>query len=458
METPNKSEGKDAGNPLHESHSTASKTLFPFVALSSLFFLWGFITVLVDSLIPRIKELFTLNYFEAGLVQFAFFMAYFILSIPAGFILSKIGYKKGIVLGLLTMALGCLLFYPAAHFRQFGVFLMAYFVLAGGMTILQVAANPYVAVLGDKNKASSRLNLAQAFNSMGTAIAPIIGAMFLLSDTIKDKEAIALLAEVDRDKYLVQEALAVQSPFLLIAGVIVGLALLFSFVKLPALIQSYSTNGYAEALQNKTLMMGALGIFVYVGAEVAIGSYLVNYFMDMQLANTVASSPSMMAIADTIAQLFNQSFSGKDPKSLLAVFVTFYWSGAMIGRFVGAYLTQRFNPAYVLAAFASGAIVLVFISMNSLGLVSMWAILSVGLFNSIMFPTIFTLSIRNIGELKPQASGILCTMIVGGAIVPPLYGYCTDMLGFKAAFVVVLVCYAYIVFFGFRSAKEFKLS
>jgi fucose permease len=207
METPNKSEGKDAGNPLHESHSTASKTLFPFVALSSLFFLWGFITVLVDSLIPRIKELFTLNYFEAGLVQFAFFMAYFILSIPAGFILSKIGYKKGIVLGLLTMALGCFLFYPAAHFRQFGVFLMAYFVLAGGMTILQVAANPYVAVLGDKNKASSRLNLAQAFNSMGTAIAPIIGAMFLLSDTIKDKEAIALLAEVDRDKYLVQEAL-----------------------------------------------------------------------------------------------------------------------------------------------------------------------------------------------------------------------------------------------------------
>ena len=248
--------------------------------------------------------------------------------------------------------------------------------------------------------------------------------------------------------------MAVQDPFLFITVVIIGLALVFSFVKLPALIQSYQQNGYGEAMKNKTLMMGALGIFVYVGAEVAIGSYLVNYFMDMQLAATVASNEGMMQIADTIAQLFNQSFSGKDPKSLLAVFVTFYWTGAMIGRFVGAVLTQKFNPAYVLAAFATGAIILVFLSMNTVGLVSMWAILSVGLFNSIMFPTIFTLSISNVGTLKPQASGILCTMIVGGAIVPPLYGYFTDMLGFKTAFVVVLCCYAYIVFFGFKTAKE----
>jgi FHS family L-fucose permease-like MFS transporter len=454
MDKPNLVNENNGEGSMQPSSSNDVKSIFPFIALTSLFFLWGFITVLVDSLIPRIRELFTLNYFQAGLVQFAFFMAYFILSIPAGFILSKIGYKKGIILGLLTMALGCFLFYPAAQLRLFGVFLMAYFVLAGGMTILQVAANPYVAVLGDKNKASSRLNLAQAFNSMGTAIAPIIGAMFLLSDTVKSKEAIELLSEADRDNYLVQEAMAVQDPFLFITVVIIGLALVFSFVKLPALIQSYQQNGYGEAMKNKTLMMGALGIFVYVGAEVAIGSYLVNYFMDMQLAATVASNEGMMQIADTIAQLFNQSFSGKDPKSLLAVFVTFYWTGAMIGRFVGAVLTQKFNPAYVLAAFATGAIILVFLSMNTVGLVSMWAILSVGLFNSIMFPTIFTLSISNVGTLKPQASGILCTMIVGGAIVPPLYGYFTDMLGFKTAFVVVLCCYAYIVFFGFKTAKE----
>ena len=228
MDKPNLVNENNGEGSMQPSSSNDVKSIFPFIALTSLFFLWGFITVLVDSLIPRIRELFTLNYFQAGLVQFAFFMAYFILSIPAGFILSKIGYKKGIILGLLTMALGCFLFYPAAQLRLFGVFLMAYFVLAGGMTILQVAANPYVAVLGDKNKASSRLNLAQAFNSMGTAIAPIIGAMFLLSDTVKSKEAIELLSEADRDNYLVQEAMAVQDPFLFITVVIIGLALVFS--------------------------------------------------------------------------------------------------------------------------------------------------------------------------------------------------------------------------------------
>ena len=180
---------------------TKNKYLFPFIALTSLFFLWGFLTVLVDSLIPRLKEIFTLNYFQAGMVQFAFFMAYFLLSIPAGFILSKIGYKKGIIIGLFTMALGCFLFYPAAAFRTFSIFLLAYFILASGMTILQVAANPFVAVLGDKKGASSRLNLAQAFNSLGTAIAPAIGASFLLSDTIKTTIEINILSEIEKSAY-----------------------------------------------------------------------------------------------------------------------------------------------------------------------------------------------------------------------------------------------------------------
>ena len=184
--------------------------LFPFIALTSLFFLWGFLTVLVDFLIPRLKEIFTLTYFQAGLVQFAFFMAYFLLSIPAGFILSKIGYKKGILLGLLTMALGCFLFYPAAEFRIFNIFLIAYFILAGGMTILQVAANPFVAVLGDRKGASSRLNLAQAFNSLGTAIAPAIGAAFLLSDTIKTTAEIDILNEVEKSAYYIAESVAVE--------------------------------------------------------------------------------------------------------------------------------------------------------------------------------------------------------------------------------------------------------
>ncbi len=424
---------------------TKNKYLFPFVALTSLFFLWGFLTVLVDFLIPRLKEIFTLTYFQAGLVQFAFFMAYFLLSIPAGFLLSKIGYKKGIVLGLLTMALGCFLFYPAAEFRTFSIFLTAYFILAGGMTILQVAANPFVAVLGDKKGASSRLNLAQAFNSLGTAIAPAIGAAFLLSDTIKTTAEINILSEIEKSAYYISEAVAVQEPFILLSICIVVLAVIFAFVKLPSIIKTVSNSGYREVLKNKALMMGAFAILVYVGAEVAIGSYLVNYFIDMDMHLTIQSTQWMNNIAINI---LNTDLEGLDKRAIVGAFVTFYWSGAMIGRFVGAYLTSKNNPSKVLGFFAIGALLLIVISMNTVGLISMWSILAVGLFNSIMFPTIFTLSIQDIQELKPQASGILCTMIVGGAIIPPLYGFLTDLSGFKLAMLLLLACYGYIYYFA----------
>lgn len=416
-----------------------------FIFLTLLFFLWGFITVLVDSLIPRVRELFTLTYFEAGLVQFAFFGAYFLLSVPAGFILSKIGYKKGIILGLTTMVIGCLLFYPAASFREFGIFLAAYFVLAGGMTILQVAANPYVAALGSEAGASSRLNLSQAFNSLGTAIAPAVGAMFILSDKVKSAEEINALSEPAKETYLATEAAAVQSPFLAITGFIVLLALVFLFVKLPKLLQKAPKGGYGQLLQNRSLMMGAIGIFVYVGAEVAIGSYLVNYFIDMDMAAAVLHSDLMKNISETI---LGKQLTEVSHLSIVGAFVTFYWSGAMIGRFIGAYLTKILAPSKVLGFFAFGAILMVVISMTTTGFISMWRILAVGLFNSIMFPTIFTLALNGLDGLKPQASGILCTMIVGGAIIPPLYGKLTDHFGFKMAFVLVLFCYGYIYFFG----------
>ena len=226
--------------------NTSTRTAFIFV--TTLFFLWGFITVLVDSLIPRIRELFTLTYFEAGLVQFAFFGAYFVLSIPAGAILSKIGYKRGIVLGLITMAIGCLLFYPASSFREFSIFMLAYFTLAGGITILQVAANPYVAALGFEIGASSRLNLSQAFNSLGTAIAPIIGAAFILSGKVKSAEEIEALSESAKETYLISEAAAVQTPFLGIAGFILILALAFAFFKLPKILQESPSGGYGLVL------------------------------------------------------------------------------------------------------------------------------------------------------------------------------------------------------------------
>ena len=430
---------------------TKNKYLFPFIALTSLFFLWGFLTVLVDFLIPRLKEVFTLTYFQAGLVQFAFFMAYFLLSIPAGFMLSKIGYKKGIILGLITMAFGCFLFYPAAEFRTFSIFLIAYFILAGGMTILQVAANPFVAVLGSKEGASSRLNLAQAFNSLGTAIAPAIGASFLLSDTIKSSSEISLLSELEKTAYYLAEAVAVQTPFVLLSISILTLAILFAFVKLPTVIKSISNSGYREVLKNKVLVMGAFAILVYVGAEVAIGSYLVNYFIDMNIHVIIKSTPWMNNIATNI---LNTDLASLDKKAIVGAFVTFYWSGAMIGRFIGSYLTKVYAPNKILGYFSICALLLLIISMNTVGLISMWSILAVGLFNSIMFPTIFTLSIEDIQELKPQASGILCTMIVGGAIIPPLYGFLTDLSGFKTAMLLLLACYGYIYYFASRKIKS----
>lgn len=422
-----------------------------FILLTVLFFLWGFITVLVDSLIPRLRELFTLSYFEAGLVQFAFFGAYFLLSIPASFILSKIGYKRGIILGLFTMATGCLLFYPAASYRIFAIFMLAYFILAAGMTFLQVAANPYVAALGSEEGASSRLNLSQAFNSLGTAIAPSIGALFILSDNIKTKEEIASLAGSAKEAYLSTEAAAVQTPFLGLAAFIIFIAGIFFFVKLPKLISEASTGTYANAFKEKNLMLGVLGIFFYVGAEVAIGSYLVNYFLDMNMVEVIKETGFMKSIAEGI---LNSGLTDNDSKAIVGVFVTFYWSGAMIGRFVGSYLTRILKPGIVLSIFSFIAILLIVTSISTTGLFSMWSILAVGLFNSIMFPTIFTLAIDGIGELKPKGSGLLCTAIVGGAIIPPLYGYFTDSIGFKSALFFIILCYVYILWYGYKNYKK----
>ncbi len=354
-----------------------------FIFITILFFLWGFLTVLVDSLIPRLREIFTLSYFQVGLVQFAFFGAYFLLSIPAGYLLSKIGYKKGIVLGLLTMAAGCLLFYPAAEFRVFGIFILGYFILAGGITILQVAANPYVTILGPEKTASSRLNLSQAFNSLGTAIAPALGALFILQGELKTAVEISAMDKTAEISYYEAEASAVQLPFLGIAIFIILIALMFYFVNLPKVTDEKASNDYSRVLKNKNLLLGAVGIFCYVGAEVALGSYMVNYFLSLNLAESIRETPFMSSLAGWILNIELESVSNM---ALVGVFVAFYWSGAMIGRFIGSYLTSVINPAKVLAGFALSAIILILISNMSLGFVAMWTILAVGLFNSIFSP------------------------------------------------------------------------
>lgn len=423
-----------------------------FIVVTSLFFMWGFITVLVDSLIPRLREIFELTYFQAGLVQFAFFIAYGLISIPAGHLLSRIGYKKGMLVGLATMGVGCLLFWPAASMRLFPLFLIGYFVLAGGMTVLQVAANPYVSVLGPEKTASSRLILSQAFNSLGTAIAPIVGAILILSDNIKTGDEIKALTETDKLAYFASEAAAVQTPFIFLAGSLLLLAGLIAIFKLPQVLEESVTGGYGAALKNKKLVLGAIGIFVYVGAEVAIGSYLVNYFMDMNMAEMIKGNPTMSSISSS---LLGKDLAGVDAKGIVGAFVMFYWTGAMVGRFLGAVLTRIMVPGKVLAFFGLGAITMIVISMMTTGFVSMWSILAVGLFNSIMFPTIFTIGIEELGDLKPQGSGILCTAIAGGAFIPPLYGLFTDQIGFKTAFLFVIVCYAYIFYYGWRSRKGY---
>lgn len=416
-----------------------------FITVTTLFFLWGFITVLVDSLVPRLREVFELSYFQAGLVQFAFFIAYFVFSLPAGAMISKIGYKRGIIVGLVTMALGCLLFYPASSARLFPIFMLAYFTLAAGITILQVAANPYVAVLGEEAKAGSRLNLAQAFNSLGTAIAPLIGASYLLSDKILNSDEINVLSTTAKQQYYSGEASAVQGPFLFFAGIIFLLAIIFVFIKLPSILHKEETGSLKDVIKKPAVLMGSLGIFVYVGAEVALGSYLINYFLSFNLDQLIINNSGMNSIAST---LLGKSTAGVDPKAIVGAFILFYWSGAMIGRFLGSFIMQFVKSSKVLLFFGLGAVLMIILSLSTEGFVAMWAILAVGLFNSIMFPTIFTLTLDGLGDLKPQASGLLCMAIVGGAIIPSTFGALIDTSGFTVALILPILCYLYITYFA----------
>lgn len=422
----------------------------PFIIITTLFFLWGFITVLVDSLVPRLKDVFELSYFQAGMVQSAFFAAYFIFSIPAGSLLSRIGYKNGIFIGLLTMATGCFLFYPASSMRSFPIFLIAYFTLAAGITILQVAANPYVAVLGSEDGASSRLNLSQAFNSLGTAIAPAFGAAYLLSDKILTSSEIDQLSPQAQENYFLSEAMAVQDPFLVFGAVLALLGFIFLFLKLPV-IQKSTSGGYFKILKNPKVLKGAMGIFVYVGAEVAIGSYLVNYFISLDLAELIQSNSFLSSIAT--AQV-GDDLNAIDNKGIVGAFVFLYWSSAMVGRFLGSALMRFFAPFKVLLVFTIAAIILINISILNTGVLAMFTILAVGLCNSIMFPTVFTLTLDGLGDSKPQASGIMCTAIVGGAIIPVAFGKLADSFGFTIAFLLPMLCYLYIAYFAIRHKRD----
>ncbi|OBP14021.1 glucose/galactose MFS transporter [Rheinheimera sp. SA_1] len=394
---------------------------FALTSLTFLFFIWGFITCLNDILIPHLKNVFDLNYTQAMLIQFCFFGAYFLVSIPAGYLVKKAGYQRGIVIGLLIAAVGCMLFYPAASVQAYPLFLVALFVLASGITILQVAANPYVTALGKAATASSRLTLTQAFNSFGTTIAPWFGGLLILA---------AAAAEVGTAEFKAQEAAAVQVPYLMLAAALLVLAAIFAMLKLPTVAEHHQSNiadaDAGSAWQYSHLMLGALGIFVYVGGEVAIGSFLVNFLGEPHIAGL--------------------------PEATAAAYISYYWGGAMVGRFIGAAVMQKIAAGKVLAFNAVAAAVLVIVAMTTSGSVAMWAILAVGLFNSIMFPTIFSLAVTGLGKYTSQGSGVLCLAIVGGAIVPLLQGVLADTIGLQLSFILPVFCYAYICFYGLKGS------
>ena len=429
-----------------------------FIFVAILFFLFGGLTVLVQLLLPHLRDVFGLNYTRTGLIVFFFFLPYLLFSIPAGYILTRTGYQRGIILGLALIALGALLFHPAADERSFSLFMVAISVLGSGITFLQVAINPYVAVLGSETTTPSRLTFSQAFNALGTTFAPIAAAVYLLKDEVKNAAEINHLDYIDRSIYLQAEALAIQIPSLYIALGAIILALIFSVTKLPYVNLTAEEEINKESclylLKKSSLLLGAIGIFVYVGAEVVIGSFAVNYFVEINIAKEILESPTMSTLLIGLGKVLGSDLTLADPKAIVAIFLTFYWGNAMIGRFIGAYLTKVFAPAKVLMLSSSIVILLILISINADGLLSMWSLLFIGLFNSIMFPTIFALSSEGLGEMKTQASAILCTMIVGGGFIPLLYGFFTDYVGFRMAFFILILCYGYILFFGFYKTNR----
>ncbi len=393
-----------------------------------LFFAFGGITSLNDVIIPKLKALFTLTYGEVMLVQSAFFAAYFVISMPAAALVRRIGYMRSAVAGLLTMTAGCVLFIPASAYGLFGFFLLALFVLASGITTVQVVANPLISMLGPPATTSSRLTFAQAFNSLGTTIFPYVGSILILGSLAKvDPQTLSGAA---LDSFRSVETRVVVHAY---EGLAIALLLLAALVWLERkrLVESAASSAPIlrafNLLTRPRFAFGTLCIFLYVGGEVAIGSMIVSYLMQ----------PSTLGVAAEEA--------GKH--------VPIYWGGAMVGRFAGAFVLRLFSPGKVLAFVAGAVIVLLLISANSSGWVSAWTLLSVGLFNSIMFPTIFSLASEGLGERAAEGSGVICMAIVGGAVVPLVTGNAADYWGIKQALIVPASCYFGILLFGLFSRR-----
>ena len=403
----------------------------PFAAMGMLFFMIGFITCLNDILVPHMKSLFDLNYTQAALIQFSFFTAYFVIAFPSSWLISRLGYQRSIVVGLLVSALGALAFYPASIAQSYPMFLGGLFTLAAGFALLQTAMNPYVAVLGPPERSSARLVLSQAFNSVGTTIAPVIGAVLILGAHVLTTSEVASLAVSDRIAYRTSQSESVQMPYLILTGMLALLAIVVSMLKLPKISDVEGDEernvSFFAPLRVPRLFKGVISIFAYVGAEVAIGSFMVNYLYE-RAGLTEASA---------------------------AQYVAMYWGGAMVGRFVGSYLLTRLAPGSLLGVMATINVVLTASSTMLTGMTAAYALVTCGLLNSIMFATIFTLAIKDLGVMTNKGSSWLIAAILGGAIIPAVQGAIADQTGTLVwSYLLPTVCYIYIAYYGFLGSRH----
>lgn len=414
----------------HSAASGATRTQQgALLVVIMLFFMWGLLTSLNDVLIPHLKAVYTLTYVQAMLVQLCFFGAYFLVSLPAGALIRRIGYQRGVVSGLVVAALGCALFYPAS-LGGYGLFLAALFVLASGITILQVAANPYVTYLGPAATASSRLNLTQAFNALGTTVAPALGGMLILSGAVLPAPQLLQLPAAQQAAYKAQQAAAVQGPYLVLGAVLMAMTLVFAVARLPRITQPVAPAAKVSLLSQRHLVLGAIAIFLYVGGEVSIGSLLINFLGEPNVAGMTAAAA--------------------------APYVSYYWGGAMLGRFIGFAVMRRVSPGKALAASAAGSVLLILVAVLASGKLAMWSLLAVGLCNSIMFPTIFSMALHKLGAASGQGSGLLCMAIVGGAIVPFGQGLAADLIGVQWSFLLPVLCYLFVLFYGLKYAAMYR--
>jgi MFS transporter, FHS family, L-fucose permease len=418
---------------------------FAFVSVTLLFFAWGFITNLIDPLIPAVVEVFGLKMSDAFLTQFAFFIAYGVFSLPGGALVAKLGYSRTILIALTAMVVACLIFPLATHLRVYELMLVALFILGGGITVLQVAANPLSAALGPPQTSHSRLVLSQAFNSLGTVLGPYLGAAMMLSGGM-----FAAQAGADMEAARAASLKKIDTSFLMVAGMIV-LLILFMWSQSrritasapPVQAEKFSV---LDALKAKWALFGGFAIFIYVGAEVAIASIMINFLQRPDVIAHLLQGPG-----DTQVLFFN--FEGDPAERAGKMLGWLYWFGAMVGRFAGSFLLRHIKASYLLAVFAAVAVTLCFIVSQSSGEIAAYAALSVGLFNSIMFPAIFTITLERSTASVAATSGLLCMSIVGGAFIPQAVARMADAGKFHEAFFVPLVCYALIVVFALASAR-----